>query len=56
VTSIGRAVVVLDGEGELVTALGSRYRDKVVGSSTEGAYSLASSYGTRIVGPPVGPA
>jgi mannose-6-phosphate isomerase-like protein (cupin superfamily) len=39
-TFLGRAVVVGSGEGEAVSALGSRYRYKVVGGDTGGAYSL----------------
>lgn len=48
-----RAVVVLHGEGEVVTALGSRYRYKVVGGSTNGAYSLVEETLLDAEGPPL---
>ncbi|MFP5328166.1 MAG: cupin domain-containing protein, partial [Acidimicrobiia bacterium] len=35
-----QAVVVLGGRDDVVSALGSHYRYKVVGSDTDGAYSL----------------
>lgn len=48
-----RAVVVLHGEGEVVTALGSRYRYKAVGESTNGAYSLVEETLLDDEGPPL---
>lgn len=48
-----RAVVVSNGEGEVVTALGSRYRYKVVGESTHGAYSLVEETLLDDEGPPL---
>lgn len=48
-----RAVVVLHGEGEVVTALGSRYRYKAVGASTNGAYSLVEETLLDDEGPPL---
>jgi quercetin dioxygenase-like cupin family protein len=52
-TFVPRAVVVLHGEGEVVTALGSRYRYKVVGESTNGAYSLVEETLLDDEGPPL---
>jgi hypothetical protein len=37
---VQQALVVRGGEGEVVTALGSRYLYKVLGGSTAGAFSL----------------
>lgn len=48
-----RPVVVSNGEGEVVTALGSRYRYKVVGESTNGAYSLVEETLLDDEGPPL---
>ena len=48
-----RAVVVSHGEGEVVTALGSRYRYKAVGDSTNGAYSLVEETLLDDDGPPL---
>ena len=48
-----RAVVVLHGEGEVVTALGSRYRYKAIGQSTNGAYSLVEETLLDDEGPPL---
>lgn len=48
-----RAVVVLRGEGEVVTALGSRYRYKAVGEATNGAYSLVEETLLDDEGPPL---
>lgn len=52
-TFSSRAVVVLHGEGEAVTALGSRYRYKAVGQSTNGAYSLVEETLLDAEGPPL---
>lgn len=52
-TFAGRAVVVLGDEGEVVTALGSRYRFKVLGDSTNGAYSLIEETLLDPDGPPM---
>lgn len=49
----GRAVVVLGDEGEVVTALGSRYRFKVLGEATGGAYSLVEETLLDPGGPPM---
>lgn len=48
-----RALVVLNGEGEVVNALGSRYRYKAVGESTNGAYSLVEETLLDDEGPPL---
>jgi mannose-6-phosphate isomerase-like protein (cupin superfamily) len=47
------ALVVLRDEGEVVTALGSRYRYKVVGGDTDGAYSLVEEVLLDPEGPPM---
>jgi mannose-6-phosphate isomerase-like protein (cupin superfamily) len=52
-TFAGRAVVVRGDEGEVVTALGSRYRYKVVGDATNGAYSLVEETLLDPEGPPM---
>lgn len=52
-TFSSRAVVVLHGEGEVVTALGSRYHYKAVGQSTNGAYSLVEETLLDAEGPPL---
>ncbi len=52
-TFSSRAVFVSHGEGEVVTALGSRYRFKVVGESTNGAYSLVEETLLDDEGPPM---
>ena len=52
-TFAGRAVVVLGDEGEVVTALGSRYRFKVLGDATDGAYSLVEETLLDRDGPPM---
>jgi mannose-6-phosphate isomerase-like protein (cupin superfamily) len=48
-----RAVVVRNGEGEVVNALGSRYRYKALGESTNGAYSLVEETLLDHEGPPL---
>lgn len=52
-TFAGRVVVALGGEGEVVSALGSRYRYKVVGDDTNGAYSLVEETLLDPGGPPL---
>lgn len=52
-TFAGRAVVVLGHEGEVVTALGSRYRFKVLGDATDGSYSLVEETLLDPEGPPM---
>lgn len=52
-TFAGRAVVALADEGEIVTALGSRYRFKVLGDATNGAYSLIEETLLDAEGPPL---
>lgn len=52
-TFAGRAVVVLGDEGEVVSALGSRYRFKVLGEATGGAYSLVEETLLDRDGPPL---
>lgn len=48
-----RSVVVLHGEGEVVTTLGSRYHYKAIGQSTNGAYSLVEETLLDDEGPPL---
>lgn len=48
-----QAIIVRDGEGEVVTALGSRYRYKAVGEATNGAYSLVEETLLDADGPPL---
>lgn len=52
-TFAGRAVVTMGDEGEVVTALGSRYRFKVLGDATNGAYSLVEETLLDAEGPPM---
>lgn len=52
-TFLGRAVVVLGDEGEVVSALGSRYRFKALGDATNGAYSLVEETLLDPEGPPL---
>ena len=50
---IAREVVVADGEGEVVTALGSRYVYKLLGHHTGGAFSLVEETLLDSDGPPL---
>lgn len=52
-TFAGRVVVALAGEGDVVTALGSRYRFKVLRDATNGAYSLIEETLLDPGGPPL---
>lgn len=50
---LNAAIVVLRGEGQAVSALGSEYRYKVVGGDTNGAYSLVEETLVAEEGPPM---